>query len=321
MLNLIMLFSFISLSMIIYQLLKFYAGRQKSIYRLKRYINVEELREEKTKQSRKEFKAGLYVLAKGIGQLRFLDGYKKSVQFKLNRAHILLKAEEFITIRMIVFVTAGCLSALAGGSVFISAAVAAAGWFVPEMILKSQIKKRVKNINDQLGDAIVLISNSLKAGYSFFQSADIVAKEMPPPISDEFALLQKEINLGATTEKALENLIYRVGSDDLELVVTAVMIQRQTGGNLSEVLDNISCTIRDRVRIKGEVRTLTAQGRLSGLIISLLPPVLGFIIYLINPEHISLLFTNPLGMAILAFSALMELIGIYFINRIVRIEM
>jgi tight adherence protein B len=320
MLNLIMLFSFISLSMIIYQLLKYYAGRQKSIYRLKKYIYMEELREEKTKQSRKEFKAGLYVLAKGIGQLRFLDGYKKSVQFKLNRAHILLKAEEFITIRMIVFVTAGSLSALAGGSVFISAAVAAAGWFIPEMILKSQIKKRVKNINDQLGDAIVLISNSLKAGYSFFQAADIVAKEMPPPISEEFALLQKEINLGATTEKALENLIYRVGSDDLELVVTAVMIQRQTGGNLSEVLDNISCTIRDRVRIKGEVRTLTAQGRLSGLIISLLPPVLGFIIYLINPEHISLLFTNPLGMAILAFSALMELIGIYFVNRIVRIE-
>jgi tight adherence protein B len=304
MLNLIMLFSFISLSMIIYQLLKYYAGRQKSIYRLKKYIYMEELREEKTKQSRKEFKAGLYVLAKGIGQLRFLDGYKKSVQFKLNRAHILLKAEEFITIRMIVFVTAGSLSALAGGSVFISAAVAAAGWFIPEMILKSQIKKRVKNINDQLGDAIVLISNSLKAGYSFFQAADIVAKEMPPPISEEFALLQKEINLGATTEKALENLIYRVGSDDLELVVTAVMIQRQTGGNLSEVLDNISCTIRDRVRIKGEVRTLTAQGRLSGLIISLLPPVLGFIIYLINPEHISLLFTNPLGMAILAFSLL-----------------
>jgi tight adherence protein B len=193
-------------------------------------------------------------------------------------------------------------------------------WLFPTFILRARIKKRVKSLNEQLSDAIVLISNSLKAGYSFFQAVDIVAKEMTGPIAEEFALLQKEVNLGLTTEKALENLVARVKSDDLELVVIAVLIQRQVGGNLSEILDNISSTIRERVKIKGEVKTVTAQGRASGFIISLLPVGLGLILFVINPEHISTLFTDPIGIAILVFSVMMELIGIYFISKIVKIE-
>ncbi|MCX7923414.1 MAG: type II secretion system F family protein [Clostridia bacterium] len=326
MLELTMILTFITVTLLLYPILKVLVGNQKSISRLRRYTNVEEIREEKRRAPQREYKAGLNLIAKTVGNARILDGYKKSIQQQLNRAHVLLKAEEYITICIILFIGFGLLvfslssSQPLANCLMYTLGAAIIGWLIPAIILKTKIKKRIRYLNEQLGDAIILISNSLKAGYSFFQSVDIVVKEMTGPISEEFALLQKEVNLGVTTEKALENLVSRVSSDDLELVVTAVLIQRQVGGNLAEVLDNISSTIRERVRIKGEVKTVTAQGRMSGLIIALLPPILGLILFVINPEHIKLLITNPLGLLILIFSVLMELIGIYFISKIVKIE-
>ena len=320
MLQLIVLFSFITAFFLLHTILKYITAKQKTINRLNRYLSTEELKEEKRKPSRKEFKIGLGIIARGIKSARFLDGYKSRIQYRLNRAHVLLKAEEFITVCLIISIIPGLIMFLIIRQPAFAAIIGLVGWLVPSFVLGSRIKTRLKNLNDQLGDAIMLISNSLKAGYSFFQSVDIVTKEMTGPISEEFALLQKEMSLGLATEKALENLVQRVSSDDLELVVTAVLIQRQVGGNLAEVLDNISSTIRDRIKISGEVRTITAQGRMSGLIISLLPPGLGVLIFIINPEHISVLFKNPLGIAILIFSVLMEFIGIYFITKIVKIE-
>lgn len=321
MVELMLALTFISSVLMSYQALRYVGNKQKVILRIKKYINIKEIKGEKKKSSRKELKAGLSVFAKGIKSLKFLDGYKKRVQSRLNRAHILLKAEEFITIRIIMFIVGGLLMYLVTSSALFMLGGCIIGWLIPGRVLEMLVRKRIKTLNEQLGDAITLISNSLKSGYSFFQSIDIVGKEMAGPISEEFGLLQKEISLGAATEKALENMVQRVGSEDLELVVTAVLIQRQTGGNLSLVLENISSTIRDRVKIKREVKTITAQGRMSGMIISLLPLFLGLIIYLINPEHIEILFTTSLGLGILVFSVVMELLGIYLINKIVRIEL
>lgn len=320
MLFIILIFSFISALLIFQPILKVTMGKQKVITRLNKYTDIETVKEEKRKRKTKEFRSGINIIAKGIKGLKFLDGYKKSVQLQLNRAHLLLKAEEYITFGLIIFFVSGLLAFSLTKYIPTAVLIGVIGWFIPKIILRSKIKNRIKNLNDQLGDAIVLISNSLKAGYSFFQAIDIVGKEMTGPIAEEFLLLQKEINLGLPVERAFENLVKRVSSDDLELVITAVLIQRQIGGNLAEVLDNISSTIRDRVKIKGEVRTITAQGRMSGLIISLLPLILGLLIYLINPEHISVLFTSQIGIAIIIFSVFMELIGIYFISRIVKIE-
>lgn len=322
MLKIILPMTFVTLIFIIYPLVRFILVKKNSVSRLKKYINVDEMREEKKKNNKKDFIGSLGFLSKGIGNVRFLDGYKKKIQIQLTRAHLLLKAEEFITLCLILSILVFFLVILLKGAVHWPFAVLSgiAGWFVPSFILKSKIKKRIKILNDQLGDAITLISNSLKAGYSFFQSIDTVSREMTGPISEEFALLQKEINLGLNTEKAMENMANRVMSDDLELIVTAVMIQRQVGGNLAEVLDNISTTIRDRVRIKNEIKTTTAQGRMSGWVISLLPAALGIAIYIINPKHMSLLFTNPLGILILVVSIMMEMIGIFLISKIVRIE-
>ncbi|MDP4182890.1 MAG: type II secretion system F family protein [Bacillota bacterium] len=320
MLQIILISSFITAFLIIYLILKYIYSKQKAVFRLKHYINVEQIREEKRKGTHREYKAGLSIIAKGIGNAKFLDNYKKNIQLQLTRGHLLLKAEEFITICLILFFVLGFLTFIISDSILFTIMMAIIGWLFPTFFLRARIKKRVKSLNEQLSDAIVLISNSLKAGYSFFQAVDIVAKEMTGPISEEFGLLQKEVNLGLTTEKALENLVGRIKSDDLELVVIAVLIQRQIGGNLAEILDNISSTIRERVKIKGEVKTVTAQGRASGFIISILPVGLGLILFVINREYMMGLFTDPIGIMILVFSVMMELIGIYFISRIVKIE-
>lgn len=325
MMNFILISAFLSVLLFAYQILKFLIGKQNPIMRIEKYTNkVEVGGEEKRRSKQKEFKAGLGFIARGVKDAKSLDGYKKKIQLELQRAHILLKPEEYITVSIILFFVFGTfmfvLSSSSPLAVIVAITGGIVGWILPSLYLKIKIKKRIRFLNDQLSDAIVLISNSLKAGYSFFQAVDIVSKEMTGPMAEEFTQLQKEVNFGTTTEKALENLVTRVKSDDLELVVTAVLIQRQVGGNLSEVLDNISSTIRERIRIKGEVKTVTAQGRMSGMIIALLPPVLALILFLINKSHVMVLFTDPMGLVILGFSVFMELIGIYFIGKIVKIE-
>lgn len=320
MLMLIMSSTFLSVFLVLYSIFKFYFDKHDSILRLKKYLNADEITEIKRKSRHKDFMLGSNFISKGIENIKFLDGYKKQIQVKLASAHILLKAEEYITICLILFILLGIMMFLISGNIFAATIGALTGWAMPGLFIKSKRKRRLKELNSQLSEAIILISNSLKAGYSFFQSVDIVAREMTGPIAQEFSAMLREINLGLTTEKALENLVNRVKSDDLELIVTAVLIQRQVGGNLSEVLDSISSTIRERIKIKGEIKTVTAQGRVSGLVISLLPPVLGLIIFLINPEHISLLFNTAIGLGMLTFSVVMELIGICFVKKIINIE-
>lgn len=316
----IFLMIFLTLLTIFYMIISYFViSKQSPITRLKKFMEGKGYNEN---QKKSEFKLVniLTMLSKTVKNLRLLDGYRDRVQKEMIKAHLPLKAEEFITLRIIL-----ALSFMFGSYILVKdftvvIIFGVLGWLIPKIYVGSRISKRIKRFNDSLGDAIVLISNSLKAGYSFFQAVDLVSKEMTGPIAEEFSLLQKEINYGYTTEEALENLLSRVKSDDLELVITAVLIQRQIGGNLAEILDNISTTIRERIRIKGEIKTLTAQGKMSGIIISLLPPGLGLIIYLINPEHIKILFTEKVGIIMVIISIIMELMGILFIKKIVDIK-
>jgi tight adherence protein B len=183
-----------------------------------------------------------------------------------------------------------------------------------------KIQQRAKHFNNQLGDTLVLIANSLRTGYSFMQAVEMVSREMPPPISVEFARSLKEINLGIATEESLNNMAKRVDSEDLDLVVTVVLIQRQVGGNLAEVLDNIAGTIRERVKIRGQIKTLTAQGRISGFVIGGIPFVLAILIYAINPEYIRLLFSTPLGKCMLVGALLSQICGALAIRKIINID-
>ncbi|MCX7781596.1 MAG: type II secretion system F family protein [Negativicutes bacterium] len=265
--------------------------------------------------------SGLRSLLRKLSKYFESPQWGRLIEHKLIQAGLPLKGSEFIAICMIAALSgAALLLALSGGRLGAAFSGMAAGLILPVLFLRLKIQRRLKAFNAQLGDALILIANSLRTGYSFLQAVEMVAREMPPPIAHEFSRLLKEMNLGVVAEDALNNMAKRMNSDDLDLVITAVVIQRQVGGNLAEILDNIAVTIRERVKIKGEIRTLTAQGRISGIIISALPVCIGGFIYLINPEYMRLLFVHPLGRLMLVLAVMSQVFGIIMIRRVVSIE-
>jgi tight adherence protein B len=200
------------------------------------------------------------------------------------------------------------------------------GFFIPRMYVRGQKKKRLVKFNDQLGDMLGLMVNGLRAGYSVLQALEAVSKELPSPISDEFRRVVQEIQLGVTTEKSLENLLRRIPSDDLDLVITAMNVQREVGGNLAEILDTISHTIRERVRLKGEIRVMTAQMKYSGMILSLLPVGVILLLYVINREYIIILISKesnnptPCGFLALGLAGVLIVVGYIVITKVGDID-
>lgn len=215
---------------------------------------------------------------------------------------------------------AAFLGLFAGGSPVAALGGGLLGLLVPRFWLKRKARTRRKAFDAQIPDALALISNSLKAGYGLMQAMEMVGQEMHPPIAPEFVRTLAETRVGVSTEDALAALAARVGSEDMDLVVTAFLIQRQVGGNLAEVLDKIAFTIRERIRIRGEVRTLTAQGRLSGLIIGVLPLGIGIFLAAVNPTYVMTLFQHPLGQMMLLMAVGAEMIGVLFIKKIIAID-
>jgi len=304
----------------VFQLLNPLTDRETPMNRLDNFVNPVEGAGEVVKVRKQEYRQGIGVLARGIERSGMFANYRKNLRKTLVKANILMKPEEFIAFQAIASL-AGLLVGMMGvGFKLPVVFTALAGLAIPSFLVRSRIKKRLKTVNSQLGDTIAILSNALKAGHSFFQAVDSVSRETTGPISEEFIKLQKEINFGVNTETALENMVNRVGSDDLELMVTAVLIQRQIGGNLAEILDNISSTIRQRVKMKGEIRALTAQGRLSGYIIAGLPLLLGGMMAVISPDQIKLLFSEPLGWVMIGAAIVSETIGIIVVGKIVNVE-
>lgn len=255
-----------------------------------------------------------------IGRMLAAGRLQNKLEKELARADVPLKGEEFLGLIFLLFFAAGILFFLISGNMFLTAAAACLGGYLPFFAVRIKQNRRRLQFNDQIGDALVIMANALRSGFSFLQAMDMVRREMPDPIAREFGIALLEMNWGNSTETALLNLTNRVKSDDLDLVVTAVLIQRQVGGNLAEILDNISHTIKERVRIKGEIKTLTAQGRISGLIIGLLPIVLATVIYILNPGYLSLLFTTRTGLIMLIVALMAQLTGVLIIRQIINIE-
>ena len=305
----------------LYQLLRPLLGREAPMDRLGRFVdpNIEGTGDA-VKARKQEYRQGIGVLARGIARSSLFGNYRASLRKTLVRANILMKPEEFIAFQVVSFFIGLGIGLLAVGPGLLPLATAVAGLSIPSVFVRRRIRNRLKLINTQLGDTIAILSNALKAGHSFFQAVDSVSREMTGPVAEEFTKLQKEINFGVNTETALENMVARVGSDDLELMVTAVLIQRQIGGNLAEILDNISSTIRQRVKMKGEIKTLTAQGRMSGWVIGGLPFVLAGMMAVMSPDQLKLLISEPLGYAMIAIALLSEGIGIFLVKKIVSVE-
>jgi tight adherence protein B len=201
------------------------------------------------------------------------------------------------------------------------------GFMLPRFWLGRRKSGRLNAFNKQLPDTITLLANGLRAGSSFLQAVELVVRESRPPVSTEFSRVIREVNLGLPFEQAMENMVRRVRSDDLELMATAINIQHTVGGNLAEILDSIAFTIRERIRIKGEIRTLTAQQRLSGYVVGFLPIGLAGFLFVAAPNFMEPMFVKPpealglpLGVVILFMGGFMMFIGFMLIRRIVDIE-
>jgi len=212
---------------------------------------------------------------------------------------------------------------LAGGSivlaVLVGIVVAFIGNLLPQISFSMKAKKRQKKFLDQLGDTISLMANSLRAGYSLLQTLEMVSREAPDPIGTEFGRVVREVGLGVGNEEAMQNLLRRVPSGDLDLLVTAINIQREVGGNLAQILAIIGQTIRERVRIKGEIAVLTAQQAISGYVISALPVVTGLGIFLMNPSYMMGMFAFP-WVCMPIGAGIMIVIGFFVMKKITAIE-
>ena len=244
----------------------------------------------------------------------------QSLEFKLRQAGLPLLGGEYIVINLILSVIAAVVMWLITFNFTFTLIIGAIIPIIIWLVIMMLIQRRLDAFTEQLGDSLITISNALRAGYSFQQTIEVISKEMEPPIGEEFSHMNHEIFMGVPLEEALRTANKRIGSADFELVVTAVLIQREVGGNLAQILDNISYTIMERIRMKREILSLTAQGRFSAVVLLLLPFVAGAAMFFINHDNFMLLFEEPIGQIALGVSAVMAVIGYFIIRRIVDID-
>ncbi|MEA2611673.1 MAG: tight adherence protein [Chloroflexota bacterium] len=296
----------------------------------------------KPQDARKAARSGQGGVAELIAQSAALNNLNRVVEQRdfganlardIARADLKLKPSEFLmiwgaSIVGVPFVMLGLSTILKplGSPVFLLVGMLI-GFMLPRFWLGRRKGGRLGAFNKSLPDTITLIANALRAGSSFLQAIELVVRESRPPISTEFGRVIREVNLGLPFDQALENMVRRVRSDDLELMATAISIQHQVGGNLAEILDSIAYTIRERVRIKGEIRTLTAQQRLSGYVVAMLPIGLAGFLFIAAPGFMQPMFDNrvavlglPAGVVILMVGGFFMFLGFMAIRKIVDIE-
>ncbi len=322
MLLLIVLFLMLTLFSIIGAFYSKMSSKGKAVDRLLSYDAVKNstLIDEKS-SPQLERKSWIKPVGMLFGKLNLAKGLVEKTKSQLLMADIPLTGEEFLAIKLLVASVLSFFGYSLSLEWIVAIVILLAFWILPNIVVKRRIKKRVNAFDDQLSDAITIVSNSLKAGYSFMQAVSAVAKDTYDPLAKEFKQLFKEISFGIETNEALNNMMKRMPSNDLELMIVSILIQRDIGGNLSEILDNISTTIRERQKLQSELRTLTAQGKLSGMIIILIPIFLGFILYLFNSAYIMLLFTTTPGLIMTISAVISQIIGIFIIKKIITIEM
>jgi tight adherence protein B len=260
-------------------------------------------------------------LSQSLNQAVAERGFARNIATTLARANLKLTVGEYLILMVTSILGSGMIFYLImHQNLFLTLGGLVLGFFLPRIYVKIRQGRRLKAFNGQLGDAINLLANGLHSGYSMLQAMDAVANEMPPPISEEFQRVVREVGLGVTTERAMNNMLRRIPSDDLDLMITAINVQHEVGGNLAQILETISHTIRERVRIKGEIMVLTAQGRISGYVISFLPIGLGLLLFVMNPNYMGPMFTDPCGIGMIAVGLVMMAAGFFAIQKIVNIE-
>ena len=284
--------------------------------RLGKYLDGEKAEEAK--------EASKTILTDWVDRRVAKSSFGERISRELARADLKFKPGEYLALFLITILGGALIAYLLGGRSVISALIGAViGALIPRIYVKRQQARRLIRFNDQLPDMLNLIVNGLRAGYSTMQAMEAVSKEMPSPICDEFRRVVQELQLGIPTERALGNLLRRIPSDDLDFVITAINVQREVGGNLAEILDIISYTIRERIRIKGEIRVLTSQVMYSGRLLSMMPVALVLVLWFVNQEYM-LEFVREenrtCGVMSLCSAAALIIIGYFIMTRIAKIE-
>lgn len=288
--------------------------------RLDRYI-------EKERPVEKDEGANTSQMTDWLNRRVSSSSFGENISRELARADLKLKAGEYLALMAISALGVGIVTYFLGGrSLLIGLGGGAIGLFIPRFYVRNQQSRRLIRFNEQLSDMLNLMVNGLRAGYSTMQAMEAVSKELPPPICDEFRRVVQEMQLGVPMQQALDNLLRRIPSEDLDLVVTAVNVQREVGGNLAEILDTISYTIRERVRIKGEIRVLTTQVVYSGRFLSLMPMIVMAILFVLNRDYMMEFFNPannaslPCGYIALVCVAILIIVGYVVMNKIADIE-
>lgn len=290
--------------------------------RLERYGTLDKVRKEQMDKAAS--RDAQNVLAARLDAAIANRSFTAETAKRLAQADLKITVSEFLLIKIGAVAVGGALGLYIGRgaeafSIVFAIIGGLVGLFLPDMYVGYMRRKRIKSFNNQLSDTIQLMSNSLRSGYSLLQSMELVAREGAAPMSDEFKRVVREVGLGLSSQEALNNLLRRMPSDDLDLLITAVNIQYEVGGNLAQILDTIAHTIRERVRIKGEIAALTAQGQISSYILCAIPVLVGLFLMTINPEYMGRMFVWPwICMPICA--GISVVIGFITIQKIVNID-
>ncbi|HEX5939277.1 MAG TPA: type II secretion system F family protein [Dehalococcoidia bacterium] len=243
------------------------------------------------------------------------------LEMQLAQAAVPMRASEYVLLRIAGLLVVPAIALVAFGLPPLAGLVAAPfGYLLPRMWLSFKRSSRISKLNKQLPDTVSLIASSLKAGFALLQAFEAAADRAPEPMASELARTIRDVSLGATMEDAISGWGQRIPGPDLQIIVNAILIQRTVGGNLGEILDNVGHTMRERERLYGEIRALTAQQRLSGFVVGALPAVVAVAYTLLNPEYMAPLFTEPIGNAILATAAVMEVLSFVIIMKILDID-
>ncbi len=266
------------------------------------------------------FRAAASLLVGGLQKVLVRRGRSRQVEARLRQAGIRLRAAEYLALRILGGFFPGLAAAAVTGSGLSFLVLAAAGFFLPDLYVERRLLRRRRAFVEQIPDALGAVGNSLRSGFSFLQAIEVAAEELPEPAAGELLQVVRETQVDIPLEDALANLYGRMPLQEVQLVVTAVIIQRQVGGNLAGLLEQVGETVRMRLHVERELRALTAQGRLSGWIIGLLPVGLGGMLTLFNRSYMSTLFTDLLGQVLLGVVAVMQVMGMLVIRRLVRLE-
>jgi len=277
-----------------------------------------ELTDEERKQAASV--AMTQMIAKRVEESVSGRTFAAQLRTDLLRANLSVTVGEFLIVQASAGAICGSVAFVISRAMVVAGVFAVLGWFLPGVWLGRRQAARLKAFNDQLADTIGLMSNSLRSGLSLFQSMEMISRESEPPVSEEFHRIVREVALGVGPQDALLRLVRRVDSEDLDLLVTAILVQFEIGGNLSRILDSIASTIRERVKLQGEVRTLSAQGRMSGYILSGMPLAIGGILMLVAPSYMGKLFTPGPWLVLPILAAVGISIGTLVMRKLVAIE-